>query len=1344
MSRSPRSEAWLRLAAANALIAMCAAHSAHAQQFQNPPLLVTFPDPVAVVAGDWNGDGHQDLVYVTTGQSPALHVLLGNGKGGFTEGTVVQLPAGTCTYEVTMCRLTVGDFNNDGHPDILMPGNFPAGWGFLVLPGNGDGTFGSPIVSILPASNSGGMATYVPYPVAVADFNGDGNLDIAAPDYLEGLIRIYLGDGKGDFTAGNFYYDSYQPYAIYTSDVNHDGNADLIVFNEYGNGAYGNGGAAIWLGDGKGNFALKQTYPTSGGTTFGVRTVADMNLDGNVDVVGADGLGNVLVMTGNPDGSFNAPQIIASGFETGSPFFSSLFASDFTGSGIPDILLTSEEGFDTSVATGKLAYGAVQKRTSGTFATQLAVADFNEDGAPDFAVGVAGGIQLFFGNSSGAFPDSTITPTAVASTFLFAGDFNGDGIADVAAVGADGYMRTYLGSKSSGFQPPVKSSTAVTTSFEYIGNTVGDFDGDGHKDIALSGQILYGNGDGTFTPVTLTNTFPGSNGLVADFNKDGKSDLLSLSGLQSGTGSYTYHYSLVAQLGTAQRTFTTVTTNLPTYTPGEGITTPALLGVGDLNGDGFPDTAVYDPNLQALEIWLGNGDGSFRAGTSLNLNGSAWTPVGTGGQDNAIGVGAIVDVDGDGNADLVFLASEANADSKLMPITVLVIEYGDGKGGFTATQVIPLSHSFGFLTPAKLDSSRLFGIVVGDSNLVSVLRNLGGRQFSNEEFYYAGSMSGLAAADFNGNGLSDLLALRANPEASSSPGALGFTVLMNQAEVGGSGSGISNGSLSVSPATVNYNQAFTLTAALQPSLSGAPLLSGTVSFSALGIALGSAPLNQGSAVLPVPGSTTALLPAGLVEMAASYSGDSYYASSDLLVTEKVLNPVYSTQTALSVSAGGNAITSIQAGDFITLTASVTAPQTVPRGYVAFFDGSSLLGQGEVAAGVATFSTNLLGIGSHSLTAQYLGFTPPDTQLGTNSFLPSTSPAVPFTVTAIATTATLSASSPSTTAGAVLTLTASLSSASGSPIGGVTFFDGNTALGTLTLDSSGSAAFSTASLAVGPHSMTAQYAANGVYSESVTPSAGITVNAASPTLATTTTQVVSVTPLNSAGQSLVTVQVNGVPAQVGNVSLLLDGQLATSAALAADGHAAITLNLNGTGIHSLVASYSGGGPAAPSASPELKTSAYLSGQDFTLQAGQSQYVANIAGSSIAVPLSIGSLGSWNGTVSFLCVSPLPAGYSCSFSPQSVSGSGNTTLTLQQSGSIPAVALMLLPCFWLIRRPRWKSIGRVLALAVAFVSFSGCGGGLSGTSVKTNIVTIQATDGSLVHSVQVGLKISSLQQ
>jgi hypothetical protein len=1324
----------VRITLAGVIWLSAGSSTAHAQKFQNPPMIVTAIDPLGLVTADWNEDGHQDLAYVETGLSPKLQILLGDGKGGFTEGTQVQLPAGTCTFEVSTCKMIVGDFNNSGHAGILMPMNLGSGWGFVFLPGHGDGAFGTPVVSNVPQSEGNpGLATFVPFLCAMADFNGDGNLDIAAPDFYDGSINIYIGDGTGNFALETTLNDSSQPYALYSADVNHDGKADLIALN-----LTQEAGAAIWLGNGKGGFTYTQTYPgNTQSSPFTARAVADVNGDGNVDVLGVDNSGDVLVMTGNADGTFNAPQLIASGFELAGPYLTAVYAADLTGDGIPDLMVNSLEGFDTVVAKSALTYGAVQKRTSGQFETQLAIADFNEDGAPDMAVGVAGGIQLFFGNKQGAFPDSTITPVTAPATFLFAGDFNGDGVADVAAVGTDGYMRTYLGKKGGGFQAPVQTSTALTTAFDYIGNTVGDFDGDGHQDILISGQVLYGDGDGTFTPVPLTT---GTNGLVADLSNDGKSDLVSISSLQSNTAG-NYYYGLTAQLGNANRTFTTVTTNFSPYNLDGGITTPALLGVGNLNRDGYPEAVVYDPNLPALETWLGNGDGSFRAGTTASLINSPWAPQGTGGQGNQIGVGAIADIDGDGNADLVFLAAETVEITDLPATPVLVIEYGNGAGGFSATQVLPLSHPFGAIALAALDTSGHPGIILGSGALVSVIHNLGGRQYSNEDFYSAGEMTGLLAEDFTGGGLSDILALRSNPTSSPNPGALGFTVLLNQPETVGDSSGISNGSLSASSATVEYNQAFTLTAVLRASVAGAPVPTGTLTFTALGISLGSAALSGGSATIQVSGAITQTLPIGDVRITASYSGDSFYASSDLATILQILNPDDSTQTALTATVSDGPASSIQAGSFLTLTAIVSAPQSVTRGYVAFFDGTTTLGQIQISAGQATFSTNLLAIGAHSLTAQYLGFIPPSAEDGLSSFLPSTSPTVPVTVTGATTTATLTASASSVTANTVLTLTANIGSTNGSPIGGVTFIDGTTALGTLSLDSSGSATFSTVSLDAGQHSLTVQYAANGIYDASVSPAVVITVNAAANLLLPTTTQLTSLTPTNSTGGSEAAIHVIGAPAPAGSVIILVDGRIAATAVLPGNGQITIPISISGGGTHSVYASYSGSSIAAPSASPNFQTTMYGTGPDFTLQ----PTLGETAGKSIlpgqAVTLAIGAVAGWHGDVTLQCASSVPQGYVCVFSPATIPGAGSTTLTLEPVVSLPSIAIFILPLVWLLGRKRRPKLLAALLLSVALVSISSCGAGSIDKSTTTSIVTVRATAGSLVHSAQVAFGVNN---
>jgi hypothetical protein len=948
------------------------------------------------------------------------------------------------------------------------------------------------------------------------------------------------------------------------------------------------------------------------------------------------------------------------------------------------------------------------------------------------AVGVAGGIELFFGNSSGKFPDSTITPTSVSSTFLFAGNFTGIGTADVVAAGTDGLFRTYVGSSSGAFESPLVSPNSISTAFNYIGNVVGDFDGDGHEDIMLSGNALFGNGDGVFTEVSEPVQ---SNGLVADLNKDGVDDLLSVSETpQLGAGSNDYYYSLIAELGSAQRTFTQVSTNLTTPPASLGIERPLLFSAHDMNGDGIPDAVVYNPNFPEIEIWLGNGDGSFHEGTILSV-GSSWTPLFSGLFGTT---GTVADMDGDGDPDLVFLATEAAPDSPLPQVTVVVIEYGDSKGDFVASAVIPLSHAFTGLTLVTPQTGDLPAIAVYDASQIAVLRNLGNRQFSGEESYSAGTISGVLSADFTGSGRDDLLILRANGGENPNTPANGFTVLMNETAAGGKGTGIANGSLSANPLTVNYNQGFTVTAVLAPPAASAPIPTGPVSFSANGLSLGSATLSGGSATVSVDGSVTQMLPAGIVSVTASYSGDSYYASQDIQTTLQILNPIYSTQTTLAVSAQSASASGIQAGSFVTLTATVSAPVTVPRGYIAFYDGTTVLGQAEIASQQATFSTNLLAIGTHNLTAQYMGFTPLNALLGTSSFLDSTSPSALLTITGVATTTTLTPSVSSVTAGRVLTLTANVSSSAGTPIGGATFFDGSTALGSLTLDSSGSAAFSTDSLAAGTHSITAQYAANGIYAGSLTAASTVTVTAPNAALAPTFASIVSVLPAG-AGSTAVSVQVIG--ANGGSVSLIADGRLVGSQSLSASGSTVIPAVLSGSGVHVLSVSYGGSAAAAPSVSPQLNTTAYTM-PDFTLSAGPIRMDSHGA---LNVQLSLGAVGSWNGTASFQCASGVRTGYACTFSPAARTGGGTIVLTIKRGASLPAPAMLLLPLplLWVSRRRGKTRLCTGLVLGLSLFFLSGCSAGSAGSIESMRVICVQASDGAHIHSVQIAAAIAVAQ-
>lgn len=155
------------------------------------------------------------------------------------------------------------------------------------------------------------------------------------------------------------------------------------------------------------------------------------------------------------------------------------------------------------------------------------------------------------------------------------------------------------------------------------------------------------------------------------------------------------------------------------------------------------------------------------------------------------------------------------------------------------------------------------------------------------------------------------------------------------------------------------------------------------------------------------------------------------------------------------------------GQSVTFTATVTSGGGTPTGTVTFKDGSTTLGTGTLSGGSATFSTAALSAGSHSITAVYGG----DSNFGS-----STSAAVTQTVNKAATTTKLVSSRKTSVLGRPVTFTATVTSSGGTPTGTVTIYDGPSVLGTSTL-SAGAASFTTTSLSVGKHIISASYDGN---------------------------------------------------------------------------------------------------------------------------------------------------------------------------------------------------------------------------------------------------------------------------
>ena len=186
---------------------------------------VSYPggnNPTSIVAADFNGDGKIDLAVTNHGYNgdigSTVGIILGNGDGTFKKGILYD--AGTSPRS-----LAVGDFNSDGKLDLVVASDlgYPLGGGAVLL-GNGDGTFQKPL-NYLAAS--------FPFAVTVGDFNQDGKPDIAVANSGTGgcgnSVSVLLGNGDGTFQPAVNFGAGTGPSAIAVADLSGNHLQDLIV-----------------------------------------------------------------------------------------------------------------------------------------------------------------------------------------------------------------------------------------------------------------------------------------------------------------------------------------------------------------------------------------------------------------------------------------------------------------------------------------------------------------------------------------------------------------------------------------------------------------------------------------------------------------------------------------------------------------------------------------------------------------------------------------------------------------------------------------------------------------------------------------------------------------------------------------------------------------------------------------------------------------------------------------------------------------------------------------------------------------------------------------------------------
>src|SRR5690554_4374209 len=612
-----------------------------------------------------------------------------------------------------------GDFNNDGHLDIIM--------------GNSTGASSDPTLTrMVYIQNNGGRSFSTPInfmsgsrvlDVAVGDIDNDGNLDVVLVNFNMDRVAVVFGNGDGTFQTPIGYTTSFGPNAVVIDDFDGDGYLDVAVI---GNGS----NLDVFLNDSGALGTLLPQTPMSLGSGVNPTgiTSGDLDADGIIDLAIANsGAANATVLTGDGFGAFSITSTIPTGLGA-----ADIVADDFDNDGVLDLAVVNTDANNVSILIndGFGNFASAVNYVTGLEPVSIETGDFDNDGQRDLAIVNTGDntMSTLNGIGDGTFTAHVQIQAVNSPQDLVVGDFDVDGNDDVihsCSVGE--VMPVYYGIGNGDFD--LGNMVQVGSSPRDI--TTGDFDNDLDQDFAVVNYndntvSVYSN-DGSGNYIFAYNLITGNNPssiTSGDFNGNGNQDII-VTNYTDGTASVFLNIA-----GTFSEPVT-VSVNAA----------PIKVRKGDFNKDGSLDLFVVNEADQ-VTILPGDGAGSFL------------TPIvkatGSGPKDIAVG-----DLEADGDDD--FVVSLFNDNS-------IAVFKSDGVSGFT-------------MSPLIVAGTGPVGIALGDfnndgkpeivsvnqvSNQIKLYVNNGAGAFSPLPTFtktYATSEAdpiGITTGDFNGDGNIDV------------------------------------------------------------------------------------------------------------------------------------------------------------------------------------------------------------------------------------------------------------------------------------------------------------------------------------------------------------------------------------------------------------------------------------------------------------------------------------------------------------------------------------------------------------------------------------------------------------
>lgn len=380
---------------------------------------------VAVGAAWWLGFGRGQLGPGAASPAPTgfPSPLAGQECSGDPFAQAISIP--TTSAGSVPWSLASADMNADGLLDLVVLNVDPGSVGVML--GDGLGGFSQPRAITPPDPNP--LAGSAEPTLIVADVTNDGQADVLVANQELGMVVVFVGDGAGGLAEATSVPVGGEPGWIAVGQYGGDGNLDLAVADE-------SGGVLILIGDGTGAFEPLPRIEL-GGSPRGI-DAGDLDGDGRVDlVVGHDGDHRVDVLLGTGDGAFG-PSLVLEGLAA-----THVNLVDVDTDGDLDALLSNSGPGSVSILLGDGAgsFGAVQVPWQSDAAApgSTVAIDLDADGHLDIVSndGVSDQLVVFTGDGSGAFQLLALVPTPDGATGLVAGDFDRDGWPDVATSNAN-------------------------------------------------------------------------------------------------------------------------------------------------------------------------------------------------------------------------------------------------------------------------------------------------------------------------------------------------------------------------------------------------------------------------------------------------------------------------------------------------------------------------------------------------------------------------------------------------------------------------------------------------------------------------------------------------------------------------------------------------------------------------------------------------------------------------------------------------------------------------------------------------------------------------------------------